>query len=346
MRPIVFFSLLCSICVLSSCNSKGSSKGSTMTRATGIAYEVIVVMDKAAWDSDAGAAVFEELTSPVPYLLQTESSMRYTYVRPDQFGGLLKFVRNILIVNIDNQMYTKVSLLREENKWAHGQLVLYLNAPDAQSVETYLTENQRILVNLYDKEEMKRTANFLRDSHSTLVMEKVKDMFEIELCAPTEMRGFKVGEDCLWFSNDAVRGRMDLLVYSFPYVDTNQFSLEYLVSKRDSIAKLMVPGSFEGSYMSTEKRVVDYFSSTLNGKYLGILRGLWRMEGGDMMGGPFVSYARVDEPNRRVIVTEGFVYEPEINKRNYIRRIEAALLTTRFPNELNNETASTNLTSQ
>ena len=126
---------------------------------------------------------------------------------------------------------------------------------------------------------------------------------------------------------------MDLFVYSFPYVDRNTFTLDYLVAKRDSFAKNMIPGSFEGSYMATEKRVVDYEASTLNGKYCGILRGLWRTEG-DMMGGPFVSYARVDEPNRRVIVTEGFVFEPRKAKRNYIRRLEAALQTTRFANEI------------
>jgi hypothetical protein len=32
-------------------------------------------------------------------------------------------------------------------------------------------------------------------------------------------------------------------------------------------------------------------------------------------------------------VTEGFVYEPNKEKRNYIRRLEAALHTTRFADE-------------
>jgi hypothetical protein len=164
-------------------------------------------------------------------------------------------------------------------------------------------------------------------------MEKVKSKFDIMLYAPAEISSFKDSADCLWFSNDAAVGRMDLLIYSFPYTDPNTFTLEYLMAKRDSMAKQMIPGAFPGSYMSTEKRVVDYFASSLHGKYCGILRGLWRMEGGDMMGGPFVSYARVDEKNRRVIVTEGFVYEPGKEKKSYIRRLEAALQTTRFPDE-------------
>jgi hypothetical protein len=328
MKPFIFITLISLLVGLSACDSTSS-----VSRATGIAYEIVVVMDKNAWDSSTGEAVKEELTSPVPYLPQSESSMRIIYTRPDQFDGLLKYTRNILIVNIDKSMYTKVSLLKESNKWARGQAVLYFNAPDGQSLEAYLAENPRVLVKQYTEEEMKRTREFLHGKYSPAVMEKVKNKFGIELYAPSDITFYKDSAGCLWFSNDAATGRMDLLIYSFPYVDRNTFTLEYLVNKRDSVAKYMLPGAFPGSYMSTEKRVVDYFPSTLHGKYCGILRGLWRMEGGDMMGGPFVSYARVDEKNNRVIVTEGFVYEPQKEKKNYIRRLEAALQTTRFPDD-------------
>lgn len=329
MKSFVYITLLSMLLGLSACGGSGS----TMSRATGVAYEVIVVMDKAKWDGPSGTTVKEELTSPIPYLPQAESSMKYTYARPDQFDGLLRYVRNILIVNIDKNMYTKTSLLKESDKWARGQAVLYLNAPDEQSLETFLSENPRIIVDYYSKEEMKRTREFLYKTYSPVVMDKVKDKFGITMNAPVEISSFKDGEDCLWFSNDAAVGRMDLFIYSFPFEDPNTFTLDYLVAKRDTFARHMIPGSFDGSYMSTEKRVVDYFATTLHGKYCGVLRGLWRMEGGDMMGGPFVSYARVDEPNKRVIVTEGFVYEPQKDKRNYIRRLEAALQTVRFQDE-------------
>jgi hypothetical protein len=224
-------------------------------------------------------------------------------------------------------------MINEVDKWANGQSVVYLNAPDGKAIEAFLAENPRILVEHYTKEEMKRTRDFLYKTYSPVVMEKVKAKFGITLHAPSDITSFKDSTDCLWFSNNAVTGRMDLLIYTFPFVDVNTFTLDYLVAKRDSIAKSMLPGSFPGSYMSTEKRVADYSAITFRGKYCGVLRGLWRMEGGDMMGGPFVSYARVDEKNRRIIVTEGFVYEPQKEKKNYIRRLEAALHTIRFADE-------------
>ena len=87
--------------------------------------------------------------------------------------------------------------------------------------------------------------------------------------------------------------------------------------------------------MATETRAdVSYTPITVNGKYCGVLRGLWKMVG-DMMGGPFVSHVRLDEKNNRVVVAEGFVFAPETDKRNFIRRIEAALYTLRLPDEFN-----------
>jgi len=334
-QTVIFLSAMMILAGLNSCN-----QGISVVRASGLAYEVCVVMEQSLWDNELGETVMEELTSPVPYLLQDEPSMRVTRVTPDQFDGLLKYMRNILIINVDNNKYTKVSMHSEHDKWADGQTVVYINSPSELMLDGYLTENERMLVNYFNNEEMKRASAYLLRSYSPLVMDKVKDKFGISLNAPNDITLFKEGDDCLWFSNDAALGRCDLLVYSFPFTDKNTFTLDYLVAKRDSVAKKLVPGSFAGSYMATEKRVVDFFPSTLNNKYCGILRGWWKMEGGDMMGGPFVSYARVDEANKRVIVTEGFVYEPNKEKRKYIRRLEAALRTALLPDELSAASAS------
>ena len=51
------------------------------------------------------------------------------------------------------------------------------------------------------------------------------------------------------------------------------------------------------------------------------------------MGGPFVSHARVDRPNGRVVVVEGFIYAPQKNKRELMRQMEAALYTLNLPQE-------------
>ena len=333
MKHYIFISLLSVLIGLSSCDARMSSDPS-LIRARGASYDIGVVTDKDVWNGTVGDMIKEELSAPVPYILQFESSMKYSYVSPELFDRNKCYTRNVLIVNIDMNQYTKLSVQKSRNDWATGQAVIRINAPNVQLVEEYLTENKGSLLKFYDVEEMRRSREALAKVHSVFVTEKLKEKFGVSMYVPKDIVKFKESEDGLWFSNDAVKWRTDVLVYSFPYTDKNTFTLEYMVAKRDSIAKAMVPGSLEGSYMKTEKRVVDYFSSSLNGKYCGILKGMWRMEG-DMMGGPFVSYARLDEANNRIIVAEGFVYEPQLEKRQYIRRIEAALQTLLLPGEQN-----------
>lgn len=325
----LLISMLLLLITMGACNS-----GSVMTNATGFAYEVVVVMDKKYWDGIAGEAVKSELASPVPGLPRSEPSLKITYSTPGDFNGLLTYVRNILIVNIDAALYTKTTVIPDNNRWARGQAVLKLNAPSPEAVLAYVEDHKNSLVDYFVNAEMDKVVASLDKSYSGVVFDHVKNKFDTELKVPSDMTYFRDTTDFFWASNNANTGRTDLVVYSFPYTDPNTFTPEYLVAKRDSVLKANLPGSFPDSYMATETRFggVDYTPITVNGKYCGEMRGLWKMVG-DMMGGPFVSRVRLDEKNNRVIVAEGFVFAPETDKRNYIRRIEAALHTLRLPGE-------------
>lgn len=326
----LFGSIVSFLVLLGACNSSPLEK-----RATGLAYEIVVTMEPEIWNSEAGKAVKAELLSDVPGLPQSEPSMRITYAAPKDFNGLLTYVRNILIVKVNPGAYTKATLSFENDTWSKGQSVATLTVPDKETLFTYMNENQRILINHFTRVELDRAAALLEKTFSPLVMDSVKKKFGYELKVPETMLYYNPGAtDFFWASNNAPTGRTDIVVYTFPYTDPNTFTLEYLVAKRDSVMKLNLPGSFPNSYMTTETRfaVVDYTPITLNGKYCGVMRGLWRVQG-DMMGGPFISHIRLDETNNKVVVAEGFVYSPESDKRNYIRRIEAALYTLRLPGE-------------
>ena len=321
-------SLLMFLVLLGACSS-----GPVGNRATGLAYEVVVVMKKADWDGPSGKAIKQELTSDVPGLPQSEPALKITYVDPSQFDGLLTYVRNILIVNIDPSIYTKASVSYENDRWAKGQVVVTLNAPSPEAIIEYSQAHPKALVDFFVKVEMNRAIGQLEKDYSTVVMDNLKNNHDLMLNAPSNMTYYRDTTDFFWASNNANTGRTDLIVYTFPYTDPNTFTAEYLVAKRDSVLKENLPGAFPESYMTTESRFgVDYTPITVNGQYCGVLRGLWKMVG-DMMGGPFVSHVRLDEKNNRVVVAEGFVFAPETDKRNFIRRIEAALYTLRLPCE-------------
>ena len=304
--------------------------------ATGSAYEVVVTASKTLWNNEAGEKIKEELTAPIPGLPQMESAMKVIYCTPGEFDGIMRYVRNILTVSVDPSQYSKVTLNSERNRWAQGQVIVNITAPDESSLIKFLNENRGILVDFYTKIEMRRMAEFLQSSYSKFVMNSVTSKFDIRLNAPSDIVSFGVSKDTttfFWATNNTRAGRTDIVVYSFPYTDANTFTREYLLAKRDSILGANIPGAHPNTHMATNAMTATYNSTTLFGKYCGVLRGLWEMTNPDMMGGPFVSFARLDEANNRVIVAEGFVYSPDTDKKLYIRRLEAALHTLRLPGE-------------
>jgi len=332
MKVPVLTLIVCSLLIiLGSCSSDPTGR-----KAIGAAYEIIVVVNPTVWENAVGNAIREDLTSPVPGLNQIEESIRITYVPPSDFKGILTLIRNVLIININDSLYTKISANIEKDRWSLGQIVVTISAPDESSLAEYLNDNKKVIVDFFTKIEMRRMAATLQKTHSSEVLERLNAKFNITLNAIPEIRGAYNAPDAtdfFWASNNANTGRMDLVVYTFPYTSPNTFTQEYMVAMRDSILGANIAGTFPGSHMATTE-FVTYSSTTLYGKYCGVLRGLWHMKG-DMMGGPFVSYARLDESNNRIVVAEGFVYAPETDKKkNLVRRLEASLHTLRFPDEL------------
>jgi len=310
-----------------------SGSGPMGRNATGLLYEIVVTTDQNSWNGAVGKAVKDELLADVPGLPQSEPAFKITFAPPEQFNGLLTYVRNILIVKVDKSIYTKTTLTYERDRWANDLLVLTLTAPDSGMVVSYLQKNPLYINGIFSKEEMNRMVKFLQKEYSTKDMQLLKKNHKVMLNAPASMTSFRDTTDFFWTSNQANSGRMDIVVYTFPYTDPKTFTLEYLANKRDSVMKANIPGAFPDSYMTTERRFsLTYEPITAYGQYCGVMRGLWQMHG-DMMGGPFVSHIRLDKKNNRIVVAEGFVYAPETDKRNFIRRCEASLYTLRLPEE-------------
>ena len=61
---------------LSACDWISSSPVASLRRATGWPFEVVVVMDRDAWNGEVGELLQEQLRAPIPALPQAEASMR------------------------------------------------------------------------------------------------------------------------------------------------------------------------------------------------------------------------------------------------------------------------------
>ncbi len=307
-------------------------KGLLTPNATGLPYEMLVVMDDEQWERPLGRAVFNVLDSDVPGLPQSERSFRISRVAPSAFNSnMFRIMRNVIKVDIQN-IYSQPKFKFARNVYSYPQMIMTLQAPDEASLAEYINANQQSIIDFFTKAEMNREIENLREKHNPEVSRLAQEILDVDVWVPWEVNRFKKGKDFFWASTNVGKKDMSIVLYAYPYTDKNTFTLEYFLQKRDSVMKANIPGGPEGSYMTTNHNYVYVEDATVRGKYAQVARGLWRVQG-DRMGGPFVSHSRVDEANGRIVVAEAFIYAPESLKRDLIRRMEAALYTVQLPSE-------------
>lgn len=307
----------------------GCKGGPVSLKATGSPGDMIVMMPEDAWKGELGDAVRDLFNTDMPALPQPESMFDITYVAPHLFDGMMKMVKNITLVEIDPQMYTKPSIKFVRDRWANGQLVVSMTAPDAVQMIKYIQELTPTVLEHFVNAELNRSLDFVRSTYSSKAYDLVVKKWNMQLNVPSDLISSKEDSCFVWVSNDSGDGRKDVMVYSFPFVDEDAFTVDYLIQKRDSVTKRNIPGAFENSYMQTEHRYpVNSRKLKVDGEFCFEYRGLWRMEG-DKMGGPFIAHATLTPDRKNVIVVEGFVFAPSKDKRNLIRLLEASLYTLR-----------------
>ena len=325
---LFLFLTLVSGILLSSC------KESNFFAASAANNEVLVVMDETMWEEEtSGRALFDLLNSPAKGLPQREANFKILQVTPENFTGTFKMARNIIIPTISN-IYSMAKLSAELDKYATGQLILSINAPDSESFVKYLRENQQGIVDYILNKEMERNANWLIKDSGT-PQSHIRRVFGVNIHYPKGISNVTEHEDFFWATNNAPSSRKDIVIYQIPYTSETIFGKDSLIELRNKVLGQYITGSSESRMTTAVKSYdPDYRKMEINGVFRAELRGLWEMTT-DMMGGPFVMQAFVNPKTNRLIVVEVFVYAPEKDKRNLIRSMEAALYTIKIAETTN-----------
>lgn len=306
--------------------------------AGGAPYELLVIMGNEQWERPVGRALFAVLDTDLPGVAQPERQFRMSRIDPSSFDGMFKIFRNIVKVDVSD-IYSSAKMKYARDSYARTQMIVTLQAHDEQQLTEFLETYGEQMLDLFTRVELNREIENLSEQHNEKVSAMVQDLFGCDVWIPQELQQYKKGKDFLWASTNRGSKDLNFVMYTYPYTSTETFTLEYYMARRDSMMKANIPGGPEGSYMTTQHDFVNVKDMTVKGQYAQFARGLWRVQG-DHMGGPFVAMSRVDVPNNRVVVVEGFVYAPESLKRNLIRKMEAVLYTLQLPDEQNVENYS------
>lgn len=319
---------------LVSCQSEPQNRRDLLPSYIGLAGEILVVMDKNYWDSEAGKLVRNKIYSPIPGMPQAEVSFDIAHTDPEFFDRFNKPHRNILFIEIQDNINYKVPVTKVvKEKYSKDQIIVEMYAKSEQAFMEEFSLKWDQLADRFNRAEVERIVNYNLQFGPTAVADEVNKHLNVTATFLENSSVNALEPGFFWAHKISARTKdgqthdiqQGVVIYDFPYTSDSTFTTKYLLHKRDSVLKENLPGPADGSYMQTEfifdpvNREIE-----LDGAYAFEIRGLWRMEN-VFMGGPFISVARVDEKRGRIVVAEGFVFAPKFDKREYLRDVEAAI---------------------
>ena len=153
----------------------------------------MVVMSDKDWQATQGRALFAVLDTDIPGLPQPERSFHISQVEPKRFDSILNIFRNIILVDINKQIYTKTSMKFTRDKYAMDQIVLTIQSPTPEDFADFCFEHGQDIIDFLTKMEMNRLIKELKTKYSKKSAELAKELFDCELHAPEELKSYKKG---------------------------------------------------------------------------------------------------------------------------------------------------------
>lgn len=334
------FLAICFVFVLACCKD---GKSSRLPESIGQPYEVVL-------EGDTNRIVTAILQESVPDMPQPESMFNIIQVRKGKLTSLYQTVRNRVVVDVDKRNRDfEVKISKDVN--AAPQVIIRIKAQTVEQLKSRLDGKR--LRQILDESELKHLASVIRQNVEK--QKEVKRLFGIDMRIPLDMDASKKAKDFVWYSNNTNSGMKNLLIFKInsseknPSARENHSSRENLSAGGNLSSKEISSGTEEypsnGISLSLADKV--QIDSVLQKNMLGETdemymviprlgeRGLWEMEG-DAMGGPYVmkiirrqKNGKISGRKNEIIVVIGFVYAPEMKKRNLIKQLEVVLTTIR-----------------
>ncbi len=312
-------------------------------------YEVVL-------EGDTDHIISQILTDDVPGLPQSEPLCNVISVKQEKAKGSYSIMRTRIVVDINKQnkgFFVKIY----KDKNASPQTVICLKAKSTEQLRATFydkngapNKNGEFLRTIIDKNELQHLASTTKINPEK--QREIKDMFGIDMTIPLSLNASKKETEFLWLSNNASSGMQNLIFFrlkengSKPYEAQTRLDWNYILKEANNVLKKHMPGETELMYMQLikgQKNIHDenHNHDYPNAPYTLWTKGLWEMKG-DAMGGPYIlkcipmsqgkPITRFDTRSRRIdsqIIVIGFVYAPEMKKRNLIKQLEAVLTTIR-----------------
>jgi hypothetical protein len=349
--PIIAFVFL----INSSCEINTKRFSSTGLTVTGNIGEILVVCDKAIWESEIKNHLDTNLTQWIMPYFPDVATFELVHKTPSHFDQGVKRFRNTLFITIDPKHSKKrADIQKRMNVWAHDQMVIDIIGKDFNQVLEGCKYGLKSVHAEYDYMEWKRILKNFKTNKSTNIQEKIAANFGITVALPEGARivtkrtnfyrvEFPSGSRPIEFvgsgTQDVGTIFSGILIYQYDFKDSSQFLLENLLMARDTMLKYNVPHEMEGMYMGTQYTKLVYpegnemtnEKGTISGYEM---RGMFVFTGKPInsTGGAFWAYHFVNKKTKKLVCVSGYVDAPSTTSWTHpLREIQAILKSVEIP---------------
>jgi len=353
MKHIVPF--LVGTILLFSCGEEGKRAHDMKPPAGGDADELMIVVDSAVWAGPVGDELRGIFAAPMIGMPQDEALFRIYDINPLKLNTVLKSAYNMIFVTtLDSRtsaskelrsMFTDESLKKiqrdtaffqvmEDDKFAKGQKVLYLFANTSDDLAKKIARNKETILNVFETQARKITKARILDSRATGIEKTITKNHGYSIEVPY---GWDLAQDRLdfvWIRELGSKMEKNVFIYQEPYTSKDVFT--DIAVLRDKITELHLRDGQRPDLYIKRQEIIPVFSKRIsfNGRFAIESRGLWAVSD-NTAGGPFLSYALVDEKNQMLYYIEGYVYHAAGKKKRLMREMDAILSTFKTPSEIN-----------
>lgn len=333
VRSIQILLLIITSAFFFSCDELAEINETVLPRASGKSGEMLIVCDSVFFNGKTGNAIKEAFTQTQEGLPQQEPLFDIIHLPHRSFAQIFKTNRNIVIVDVNPEHKNKLSI--NTDVWSKNQLIVSIEAPNDSIASQMINKNSDALIDYFNSKENERLQLQYLLNQPSPVYKQIKSQFHIDIKIDNLYTVAKRMDNLLWIRKEKMVGEhpvsQGLIIYTYPYTSDSTFEVASLVQKRNEFTK-HIQGTSEGTYMQSYIEYVPKEKEiNLSGLYAKELRGLWHVKG-DFMGGPFINYSFVDEKRNMVIAIDGYVYCPRFDKREYLRELEAYILSAKLVN--------------
>lgn len=328
----------------------GKENKDLLPNAAGEIAEVLVVIDSAKWAGPVGGFFRETLGAPVPGLPQDEPHFTLRRIDPLKMNDVLRAAKSIVYVTILNDksragifmrnnitpesidriknepdlfMYTK------QDEYARGQEITHLFGATDQSLLNNLNKNKERLMNYFMQIAKARTkADLYSAGEKKKLAQQIADKYRFSLRIPDGYQIADEKEDFLWIRYLDKEVDKSIFIYFKDYTTQDVFKEENLLALREKITSTYLRDVEKPEIYVTYQDILPMKAraTTFNKEFAMEAFGLWKASD-NTLGGPYRSYAFVDQKLNRLYYMEAFVTAPGMDKREALLELEVIMST-------------------